>query len=128
MNNLDSNLSIEENKNILKSVIAAKRYSIETGGITVLGGALTLKTDPESQAKLGLAFRMFKDGIIDHVDWKGSSGWISLGIDHIGFAMISVAQHVQKCFSTERKKSEEIDLLTTFEELNAYDCDSGFTP
>jgi len=106
------------------SDLAAYRYTQETGGITLNGA--TIKTDLESQAKINGAWSAAQMNPAILIDWKGANGWIQIDAATITAIAMSVANHVQACFSNERVHAEAIALFATTEEIQAYDFTTGW--
>jgi hypothetical protein len=112
--------SVEEAKQAARQVLAASRYALEVGGILVLGASI--KTDPESQAKVSGALLAVMRNPAAEIDWKGANGWVRIGKTEIEFIADAVAQHVQACFSAEKAKCDALDALTTLDEIRNFDC------
>lgn len=79
--------------------IAARRFQVETGGVTVAG--VKLNTERDSQALLtGAAFAATLDPAY-HIKWKAATGFVDLtGEQIIGIAS-QVRAFVQACFNRE---------------------------
>ena len=92
-----------------RAALAALRYTVETGGITV--GSAAVKTDPESQMKVTAAFVSITSGLIADVEWKGVKGWQTLTSAEISAVAQAVAAHVRKTYAVERTVWEQIGLL-----------------
>lgn len=98
-------------KTALKAYAAAKRYQVETGGMTVNG--VQLPTDRETQSKLSGAVVAFQAGALTGtIDWKAASGWVSVDQATVTALASAVAMHVQSAFSKEKAVSEAIDAET----------------
>jgi hypothetical protein len=95
------------------AAVAARRYAVETGGITV-GGA-EIETNRRAQGQLSATLAAFNAGMVSSVDWKAGNGWQTL--DLAGFAPIAeaVAAHVQDCFSAERAADDDIAAMAAAE-------------
>ena len=107
-------------KTALKAYAAARRYAIETGGITLNG--LAIPTDRETQSKLSGAVLAFQAGALSGaIDWKTSAGWVQLDQAAVTGLASAVAAHVQRSFSTEKTVSEAVDAgtITTAAEIDA---------
>lgn len=111
--------SLESVKELKLSELAAYRYGIETGGVTV--GDTVIRTDRESQAQLGSAWITTQINPAATVDWKGENGWVWIGATEIAAISANVSSHVQSCFTKERTLATVINALTTVEEVIAYD-------
>ena len=79
--------------------IAARRFEVETGGVTVAG--VKLNTERDSQSLLtGAAFAASIDPAY-HIKWKAATGFVDLtGEQVIGLAS-QVRAFVQNCFNRE---------------------------
>lgn len=111
-------------QNDLKARATAKRYQVESGGVDV--GGVRVGTDKVDQAAITGALATLREGFVTTINWKGSSGWVQVGLTELTAIAAAVAQHVQTCFSAERAKHEEIDAATTLEELQAIDVEGGW--
>ncbi|MEW6595639.1 MAG: DUF4376 domain-containing protein [Thermodesulfobacteriota bacterium] len=107
-----------------KGELAAYRYQIETGGVTV--GGSQVATDRESQAMIAGA-KLFSDmNPAALVDWKTATGWVQIDAATITAIANAVGAHVQACFSAERAHSAALDALSTVEGVAAYDITTGW--
>lgn len=98
--------------------IAYARWREETIGVTLPDGTV-IKTDRESQALLtGAALAAMQDPNTP-IEWKGVNGWVVLTPQQILEMASIVRQHVQACFSKEKRLTEKIMAATTIEELEA---------
>lgn len=117
-----SEKKIEDIKPALKAHLAAKRYSIETGGIIV--GGKKIITDRDSQYMISGAVNAINLNPSMIVKFKTAEGFIELNKDAIIFLATAVANHVQACFSREADLVVDIDSASTFAELKSiYDND-----
>lgn len=111
----------------LLSDVAAKRWQVETNGITVTG--TQIKTDRESQAQLISAYTSLKGGLIADTQWKAADGSFTLvTLAEIEPVAKAVVAHVRACFAAERSHNDAITLLQTQAELDAYDIHTGWPP
>jgi hypothetical protein len=106
------------------AALAAKRYEIETGGITVAGA--TIMTDPASQAKLTGAWVRMQRLPETVINWKGKNGWSQMRKADVEVIVDAVSNHVQSCFDNERVHSDAITSLTIIAAINAYDITTGW--
>jgi len=107
------------------ATLAAYRYAVETGGITV--GGITVATDRESQAMLTGAWVRLQQAPDLLIDWKGETGWTQLDKSSIDALAAAVGTHVQACFTAERVHAEAImALVEDVEEIDGYDVDAGW--
>lgn len=83
----------------LLDAIAAKRYAVETGGITVQG--MPIDTARDSQNLItGAALAADRDKTYT-VKWKTVSGFVELSADQLLALADAVRKHVQACFNRE---------------------------
>lgn len=112
-------------KESLIAEVAAKRWVVETGGIVVAGHHIA--TDRESQAQLISAYTSLKGALINDTPWKAADGRFTLAtLTEIEPFAQAVAAHVRACFSAEQAHGEAINALTTQEELDGYDANTGW--
>jgi hypothetical protein len=83
----------------LAGYAAAKRYAVETGGITVAGARIA--TDRVSQAMIGNAFAYVQASGAATVSYKTDGGFVTLSADQIKVVALAVGAHVQACFAAE---------------------------
>lgn len=108
-------------KAALRAYAAAKRYALETGGITLNG--MSIATDRETQAILSSTVQAFQLGLVSGpIDWKAASGWAALDQATVTAVATAVFAHVQRVFSRERAVASAIDAgdITTTVEIDAY--------
>jgi hypothetical protein len=112
-----------------KADLAAYRYRVETGGVTV-GGTL-IASDRQSQAMIAGA-KLFADmNPAAMIDWKGASGWVQIDAAAVTAIANAVGDHVQACFSAERIHAEALDAIVadtagTADDLIAHDITTGW--
>lgn len=88
---------------ITEADIAARRYQAEIAGTTFNGWPI--HTDRESQAKIGNAYALARDGYWPAGSgWKFVDGWRELTVEQIVGCALAVAAHVQTCFAIEAQK------------------------
>lgn len=89
----------DENKNFVKTQIAAKRYAEETKGIVVNGFAIN--TERESQNLItGAALSAYMDE--NYIcRWKTPAGFVDLDAATLISVAQTMRQHVQNCFDRE---------------------------
>lgn len=81
--------------------IAARRFQVETGGVTVEG--VQINTDRDSQSLLtGAAFAASLDPGY-HIKWKAATGFVDLTGEQILGIASQVRAFVQACFNREAK-------------------------
>lgn len=76
-----------------------KRKQVELGGIYV--GDVFIKTDEDDQNKISRVIERSEDAGIAEVSFKAASGFINISIEDLRGIAISIAHHVQDCFSWE---------------------------
>lgn len=104
--------------------IAAKRYAVETGGLTFADG-MCVGTDRQDQATITGAVSATQLGQVSF-DWKGADGtWIALTAKQIMQIGAAVAAHVQACFSAEKQHCEAVEKLKDAK-LDGYNIDAGW--
>jgi len=104
-------------KDELKSALAAYRYQVETGGITING--MTIQTDRESRANIMGARIAAKENSQYTVTWKTAEGFQTLDAATIISVADAVRQHVEAAFAAEATVQAEIEdgVLTTTEQV-----------
>lgn len=102
----------------LRSYAATLRFKVETGGIVV--GEATIDTSRDSQSMIAGALAYVQASGASSVEFKASSGWITLSAEQVRAIALSVAAHVQRCFAAERAADEAIDAgtVTAFAEID----------
>lgn len=81
------------------ALIAARRYQVETGGVTVEG--IPVNTERDSQALLtGAAFAASLDPNYQ-IKWKAATGFVELNRDQVIGLASEVRAFVQACFNRE---------------------------
>ncbi|MCJ2141864.1 DUF4376 domain-containing protein [Methylobacterium sp. E-066] len=83
----------------LADYAAAKRYAVETGGITVSGARV--RTDRESQALLTGAYVRAQKNPAGTVSFKTLDGFVKLPAAQVIALGDAVGDHVQACFDAE---------------------------
>lgn len=111
---------IENEKQSLKNEVTTIRYNFEVSGITDSNGNF-IKTDRESQAKILEACRYGEIHPEIEFDWKtGDSKWVKLTVADVNEIARLVGKRIQELFTIERMHHENIDKLSTIEEIQAY--------
>lgn len=105
--------------------LADYRNQQERGG-TALNGS-TIKTDPDSQAKVTGA-KVFSDlNPGTTINWKTDDGsWILIDATTITAMAQAVGTHVQACFTQEFTLTNQINAVTTIADLEAIDITAGW--
>lgn len=98
---------------------AAKRWSVETGGI-VVGGA-SIDTSRDSQAMIANAHAYVVAGGVASIDYKAESGWATMDAATVMAVALAVGAHVQACFAAEKAVGVAIEAgtITTYAEIDA---------
>lgn len=106
---------VEDIRSSLKNLAAAKRFEIETGGITFAGKKII--TDRDSQYMISGAVNAVSLDPTRIVKFKTHDGFIELDKDAIIALAKAVADHVQACFSREADLNTAINEAATIGEL-----------
>jgi hypothetical protein len=125
--NVLSDISVADRQAQMCEMVRERRYSAETGGITVQGGA-TLITDRDSQAKITWAVALFEnDQTLIDIDWEAQPGvWVSVDREAMLGIGVAVGRHVQQCYSHSRQLIESIMAASSHAELDAIDISVGW--
>ena len=91
----------------MKAAITARRWEVETGGITVSGAAIA--TDAGTQAKLSGALQLVQADDQVVIDWKGENGWVQLNAAAVTAVAVAVGRHVQAAFTREKALHTAVD-------------------
>ncbi|MEI2387472.1 DUF4376 domain-containing protein [Breoghania sp. JC706] len=103
----------------LKAHLAALRFDVETGGLTV--GTMEIATDRDSQGKILAARVKAADDPDFTTTWKALNGWFVLDATAIVALSDAVLAHVAACFSAEESTAQAVDAgtVTTQVEIDA---------
>lgn len=104
--------------------LSAKRYAIETGGITVSGA--TVATDRESQGLIDGAARLAACEPDETIKFKAVTGWVTLDAATMDAIAVAVGRHVRQCFAREAELAALIEAATTQQELDAVNIETGW--
>jgi len=112
-------MTINELAEVLLPELAAYRYEIETGGITVNG--ITIQTDRQARADITAARIKASEDSTYTTKWKTPDGFVTLDASTILTIADAVHNHVQSAFDAEATVEDEIDngTLTTLSEVKA---------
>lgn len=105
----------------LVAYAAAKRWQVETGGITLQGG-LRVATTEIAQGKIEAAYNAFANGTLaGPIQFKALTGWIEVGAAMISAVYAAVVLHVQACYAAEKVVVDAInaDTITTVAQVDA---------
>jgi hypothetical protein len=83
----------------LTAYAANKRFSVETGGITVAGAHI--QTDRDSQAMITGAYAYAQANPTATINYKAEGGFVSLTAAQMTAIGLAVGAHVQACFAAE---------------------------
>lgn len=105
----------------LKSYAAARRFVVETGGITVSGASID--TSRESQSLITGAYAYSQAHPDEAITFKAKSGWVTLSAAQVAAIATAVAAHVQAAFAAEQAVDAAIDAgtITTLADIDAAD-------
>lgn len=117
--------SMEDRRRNLRDRVTERRWTVETGGVTLAGGQRVLTGKPDQDRITAVIVNADIAGI-DAVDFKADSGWARLSIDELRGVARAIGLHVQACFSAERTHHAAIDQLRTEAETEAYDISAGW--
>lgn len=110
----------------LMEAATAMRWDVMTGGISLPGGMQVGTTIDDQNRITSVVANATLTGLADtdEVDFKANNGWVRVTIGQIRAMAGAIGQHVQACYTAERTHHEAIDLLTTPEEINAYNVNA----
>lgn len=116
----------------IKTTITAKRWQVETGGLTLPTG-VRVATGIDDQNRITSVIANAQLAGVQTVDFKAASGWVTVTVQELQAIAAAIAVHVQACFTAERAHHEAIDALAEQHEgealqsaLAAYDVQSGW--
>ncbi len=118
----------------VKDAITAKRWQIETGGLTLPSG-VRVATGIDDQNRITSVIANAELAGVSSVDFKAASGWVSVTVAELKAVAAAIALHVQRCFTAERAHHEAIDAIAAQHEadpeglqaaLQAYDLEQGW--
>ena len=108
----------------LKTAVTAKRWAVETGGITLPNG-MQVSTGTADQNRIASVVATAELCGVKSVEFKATSGWATLTIKELRGVSAAIALHVQACFAAERTHHEAIDAASDTA-LASYDVDAGW--
>lgn len=108
----------------LLAAVAQRRWEVETGGITLPGGA-RIATGIDDQNRITSVIANAQIAGVASVDFKAADGWVTLTLSQLHGIAAAVALHVQACFAAERAHHDAV-MAATEEELLAYDIGQGW--
>ena len=103
----------------LTAYAAAKRYAVETGGVTLNGARIDTSTG--SQAKIGNAYALMQASGVASVEFKTQDGFVTLTAEQFKALALGVGGHVQACYAVEASVDADISAGTikTLAEVDA---------
>lgn len=109
----------------LAAYAAARRFDLETGGVTLNGASIA--TDRDSQAMITGAYSFSQANPSSLINFKAETGWIQIDNATIVAIANAVGTHVQACFTLESQVDQEIasGTITTVAEIDAAFAASG---
>ncbi|KLN57612.1 DUF4376 domain-containing protein [Variovorax paradoxus] len=117
--------TMDDRRKNLRDRVTARRWEIETSGITLASGVRVLTAKSDQNRVTSVIVNATAAGI-EFVDFKADSGWVLLSVDELKALARGIALHVQACFSAERVHHAAIDLLATEADTDAYDIEAGW--
>lgn len=108
----------------MKVAITERRWTAETGGITV--SSVAVATDAATQAKLSGALQLVQDDDTVVIDWKTAAGtWVQINAAAVTAIARAVGLHVQACFSREKALHGAVDDAADHDDLDLIDIQAG---
>ena len=115
---------LEAVKDKLRAAATARRWSHETGGLTL--GGVHVATSLQDQNRIASVLAAMQVAQVDGVDFKAENGWVYLTAVELQGIAGAITAHVQACFSAERAHHEAIDALPDLSAALAYDVTEGW--
>ena len=115
---------VEDVRARLMAAVTELRWVKETGGITLPGG-VQVGTATDDQNRITSVIANAQAAGVETVDFKASSGWVTLTVAQVQAIAAAIALHVQACFTAERAHHEAIATAAD-DELRGYDIESGW--
>lgn len=117
--------ALQADKDHLLAAATARRWAVETGGVTLAGG-VRVGTTIDDQNRITSVIANGQLAGVTVVDFKAAGGWVTLKLDDLRGIAAAIAQHVQACFSAERAHHAAITALETRQAAASYDVDQGW--
>ncbi|RYF02379.1 MAG: DUF4376 domain-containing protein [Comamonadaceae bacterium] len=116
--------ALETEKARLLEAATAKRWAVETGGVTFPDGT-RIGTTLDDQNRITTVIANAQLAGVSTVNFKAATGWITLTLTELQGIAAAIALHVQECFTVERGHHEAIEALT-LAQARAYDVGQGW--
>ena len=116
---------LDVQRDLKLAALAAKRWSVETGGI--MFGGMFIKTDEDTQRKITGAYVQATRNPTLVVRWKvAPATFVTLDADTIIMIGDAVTAHIQAAFDRESELSDTIVEATDWFELSVIDINAGW--
>lgn len=133
---IEMQLRLAVAKNNAYNSIAAKRWAVETGGITIssmdgiqLPTPMQILTGLDDQNRIDAALTNMERYSVDSVNFKAANNnWVQLSYQNLKQIGGAVMVHVQKCFDNESIHSKAVSQLNTTDAAATYDYSGGWPP
>lgn len=109
-------LPVEDVCTNVKAKVTAKRWEVETGGIT-LPNRVHVLSGVEDQNRIATSIQGMTEAGLDSIDFKASSGWVKLTLTELKAISVALTRHVEACFARECALHKMCDEAKTVEEL-----------
>lgn len=110
---------IQQKRDSLKDAVTAKRWEVETGGLTLPDG-VNIKTGIDDKNRITTVIVNAKLAGLTTVNFKAASGWVTLPLAAVKGIASAIAVHTDNCFTAEMNHHNAIDALPE-EEIDNYD-------
>lgn len=97
------------------------RWTVETGGLMLPGGVLVATSIEDQNRITSVVANAERSGVMA-VDFKATSGWVSVTLQELQAIAAAIALHVQACFTAERRHHEAIAALVAAEDRTALEA------
>jgi hypothetical protein len=116
--------SIEEAREELLQRVAAARWKREVAGIQV--GEIQVGTSASDQSRLTSILSAASMGVVEDINFKAVSGWVTLSIEQLRHVAGTVAAHVQACFAAEMVHHDAIMAIDSIVGLENYEIEANW--
>jgi len=117
--------SLEDLRAALMARATARRWDVETGGITLPNG-VKVRTGIDDQTRINSVITGMRSEGYETVDFKAASGWIELSLEELRVIRGFIAGHVRACYAAERAHHNAIAAISTVEAAQTYDIGAGW--